>query len=208
MKTYKPLFHTILLLGLTWALTWGTSLNAQDLDEPFSKVIPPSPTVANLMQFEEVPIDYHTGQPSIAIPIFSKPLHKSLNFGLSLGYNTMGVKIDNRSGWTGTGWSLGGLGVISRTVRGIPDDFYKGENGPNNWVGVLRNPTFWNYDNLSDAAKDTLLWRAVGTSIDQYDTELDLYQFNFPGASGRFVVVLENDSLKAKLLSPESNIKI
>ncbi|WP_298761858.1 hypothetical protein, partial [uncultured Psychroserpens sp.] len=39
------------------------------------EVIPPSPTVANLMQFEEVPVSYYTGQPNISIPIYSKAIN-------------------------------------------------------------------------------------------------------------------------------------
>ena len=75
---------------------------AQELPE----VIPPSPTVANLMQFEEVPVSYYTGQPNISIPLYSKAINGDLAINIGLSYNTQGVKINNRSGWTGTGWSL------------------------------------------------------------------------------------------------------
>ncbi|WP_298755203.1 hypothetical protein, partial [uncultured Psychroserpens sp.] len=39
------------------------------------EVIPPSPTVASLMHFEEVPVSYYTGQPNISIPIYSKAIN-------------------------------------------------------------------------------------------------------------------------------------
>lgn len=70
------------------------------------QVIPPSPTVANLMHFEEVPVDNYTGQPDINISLFSKKINKDLTLPIVLRYNTLGLRIKERSGWVGTGWSL------------------------------------------------------------------------------------------------------
>ncbi|MBL4605675.1 MAG: hypothetical protein JKY02_08470, partial [Flavobacteriaceae bacterium] len=168
-------------------------------------VVPPSPTVASLMSLEAVPIAYYTGQPNISIPIFSKGLNKDLTLNIGLQYTTTGVQIDSRSGWTGTGWALQTGGVISRTVRGIPDEDKKQGH---NRTGVLNNPDFWNFDNLSYLEKDEFNWKAKGSSANRYDTELDLYQFNLLGVSGRFVVVNDNGILKAKLISKSQNIKV
>ncbi|MEM6523986.1 MAG: hypothetical protein AAF693_09345 [Bacteroidota bacterium] len=151
---------------------------------PLPDIVPPSPTVANLMKFEEVPVDHYTGQPEIELPIYSKQLHKNLGLNFRLRYSTQGVKVDNRSGWVGTGWSLDGPAVISRTVRGYPDEInLEGK------IGVFHNNDYWNYRNLTAADKDEFNWYAIGSSYKQYDTELDLYQFNLPNGSGRFVVV-------------------
>ncbi|MEM7110309.1 MAG: hypothetical protein AAF519_18930, partial [Bacteroidota bacterium] len=148
------------------------------------------------MKFEEVPVDYHTGQPEIQLPLYSKKLHKNLSMNFKLRYSTQGVKVDSRSGWIGTSWSLDGPAVISRTVRGYPDDInLEGK------IGVFHNNDYWNYRNLTAADKDEFNWYAIGSSYKQYDTELDLYQFNLPNGSGRFVVVKEDDALVAKLLS-------
>ena len=89
------------LLMLMWLLS-TSHLQAQELPE----VIPPSPTVANLMTFEEVPIDFHTGQPNISIPIYAKQISAQAGLNIALRYNTQGVKVDSRSSWVGTGWSL------------------------------------------------------------------------------------------------------
>ncbi|MBL4625909.1 MAG: hypothetical protein JKY42_12335, partial [Flavobacteriales bacterium] len=105
------------------------------------EVIPPSPTVASLMAFEEVPIDYYSGQPNIVIPLYSKAIGNGITLSVALRYTTTGVQINNRSGWVGTGWALETGGVISRTVRGLPDD----ANDTNK--GAYNNPDFWNYDN-------------------------------------------------------------
>ncbi|WP_425391688.1 RHS repeat domain-containing protein [Ekhidna sp.] len=172
---------------------------AQELPE----VLPPSPTVGNLMTFEEVPIDYHTGQPNITIPLLSKQAHPDLTMNAVLRYSTQGVKVDAHSGWVGTGWSLSAGGVVSRTIRGLPDHYNFSDK-----KGVLHIPNFWNYDNLTQDEKDEYRWNVLGTSAIRLDSELDLYQFSVNGMSGRFVVILEGNELKAKMISSVSNIKI
>lgn len=178
-------------------------LFSQELPE----IIPPSPTVSNLMQFEEVPVSYYTGQPNISIPIFSKSIGSNLSLDISLSYNTQGIKINNRSGWVGTGWSLNAGGVISRTVRGIPDEYLR-NSGLIKGEGVLHNDDFWNYDNLTFSQQQEFLWNSGGTPSDRYDYELDLYQFNIMGATGRFIIVKEAGQLVPKLLSNNQTIKI
>jgi len=190
------------ILFILLSLVVGYGQTKQDLPE----IIKPSPTVASLMRFEEVPVNYYTGQPNIAIPLFSKQLDKNLSLNLALQYSTQGIKVAELSGWVGTGWALEVGGVISRTVRDIPDEFQKGPNGIS--TGVLHNPDFWNYNNLSSADKKEFDWKAKGSSIDRYDTELDLYQFSLLGTSGRFIIIKENGILIAKLLSKNQNVKI
>ncbi len=173
-------------------------------------VIPPSPTVANLMQFEEVPVNHYTGQPNISIPLFNASLHQGLALNIGLSYNTQGIKIDNVSGWTGTGWNLEAGGVVSRTVRGLPDEKRKGYGSPHKGTGVFHNTDFWNYDAIDANSRSQFTWNANGSSSDKYDHELDLFQFNFLGISGRFIIVknLVTNKLETKLLTKNQNIKV
>ncbi len=181
-----------------------STIYAQD-DLKLPEVIPPSPTVASLMKFEEVPIDYYSGQPNIAIPIYSKAISKDIALSVALRYSTSGVKIDDRSGWVGTGWALETGGVISRTVRGLPDEFNDHRKG------VYNNSDFLNYDNLTTDAQVTYQWKVArgdaGSSY-QYDNQLDLYQYSLLGKSGRFVIVKNGSNFEAKLLSKDDNVKI
>jgi hypothetical protein len=178
------------------------SIFAQELPE----IIPPSPTVANLMKFEEIPISYYTGQPNISIPIYSKTINGALAMNISLSYNTQGVKINNVSGWTGTSWSLMAGGSISRTVRGEPDEINK-DYGTNK-VGILHNPDYWNYDNLSLEEKAKFNFKVIGDSMDKYDNQPDLYQFNFMGYSGRFIILKNGTTLEPHFISKSVNFKL
>lgn len=180
------------------------------------KVIPPSPTVANLMQFEEVPVSHYTGQPNITIPLYAKQLSNTLNLNMALSYNTQGIKLRSYSGWVGTGWNLEVGGVVSRTVRGLPDEKRKGDNlpGGSNGTGVLNNPDYWNYDDnpsgfILTGSREEFVWNANGNSQDRYDYESDLFQFSALGISGRFVITNGPGELPtAKLLTKDLEVEI
>jgi len=163
-------------------------------------IIPPSPSVATLMRFEEVPVDEYSGVPDISLPIYAKQLGGNLNFNIGLKYSPSGVKLKQRSGWTGTGWTLISGGAISRTVAGKPDDKLI--------TGVLHN-NFFNWDTMTFAEKEQFTWEAVnGTLNGVLDSEIDLYQFNFLGNSGRFVIVKNGGNVEAKILSYDQKLKI
>ncbi len=61
------------------------------------------------------------GSANIGIPIYDfSNSHGS--FGVSLGFNTKGLKVDDLSGPVGTGWNLNAGGGISRVVKDLPDE--------------------------------------------------------------------------------------
>lgn len=188
-------------LLLVFFVVITNSINSQELPE----IIPPSPTVANLMQFEEVPISYYTGQPNISIPIYSKSVSGGLSLNIGLSYNTQGVKLNSRSGWTGTGWSLNAGGTISRTVRGEPDEISTATHPVK--VGIYHLNDYWNYDSFS-TDKARFNYHVAGTSTKKYDNKPDLYQFNFMGYSGRFVILKNGNNLEPKFITNNSNIKV
>ena len=196
----KRTFLSVAFL-LTTSIFFG---QAPNIEATLPDIIPPSPTVANLMQFEEVPISHYTGQPNISLPIFDKEISAGLRMGISLDYNTQGVKVDNRSGWVGTGWTLTAGGSISRTVRDVPDETVKGQ--ANNKTGILHLPS---YESLPEDQKTEYNWKVIGSSVDKYDKEPDLYQFNFLGYSGRFIVTRGGgDSLEAQLITKNHDFDI
>ena len=108
-----------LLYGLSFGQIENNSL--ENFKTPMPDIIQPSPSVAALMKFEEVQVDYYTGSPSISVPLFAHNF-RGLNYDLTLNYNPSGVRVDEISTWVGTGWSLNEGGAVSRTVVGLPDE--------------------------------------------------------------------------------------
>ena len=116
MKNYT---HLIILL-LFYAVSHGQD---QPILTDMPKVIPPSPSVAALMKFEEYPVNNYTGIPNIAIPLYNvSTIDNALGIKLSLNYHPASAAGDEVAAHTGLGWTIMAGGTISRTVKGLPDE--------------------------------------------------------------------------------------
>lgn len=138
-----------------------------------SKVIYPSPTAASLGKYGEYPVSLYNGLVNIGQDIVTvKSGHLALN--VSLSYHASGNRPSDIPGWVGLGFSLNAGGVITRTIRDLPDDLTGGFYTSNTGVQDLWN----NYPNSE--------------FIEEYfsgdiDPQSDVYQFNFCGKAGEFV---------------------
>lgn len=214
----------------------NTALFAQnaEIKSDLATLIPPSPTVAALMKYEEIPVNNYTGVPNISIPLYNYNIPSSkIGINIGLSYHTASTKLDEVASDIGLGWSLTCTGSISRTVRGIPDEIYEvnqkfgiyksNTNNGNNYyqtIQSLLNTSFnpinsiiynpinsINYDDnsISDNVKEFLF---ETNTFGKYDTQHDLWQYNFNGHTGRFYIEKQtNGNLEVKLLSND-NLKI
>ncbi len=143
------------------------------------KIFPPSPNTASLGKYGEVPVGLYTGIPQISIPLTSIQ-EGSLSMPISLSYHAGGVRVEEIASWVGLGWSLNAGGVITRQVRGIPDEFDMERRS--NILGILRGgPT-------SISLMHDAIWG-------RRDIESDLYIFNINGISGTFFFGENNEIL-------------
>jgi len=168
---------------ITVGLSFNFSIYGQTGNKHVPSITRPSPTVAQLMKVEESSLDHYTGQPQIAVPLFSAKTG-NLDVGLTLSYNSSGIRTNEQSGWVGKGWSLETGGVISRSVVDLPDeietDIHKGTNSlANKFHSIFDLP-----DN-SEERKEFIYDAQWGKRIN-YDTKTDIYQFSFFGRTGRF----------------------
>ena len=161
-----------------------------------------SPEVSSLMKEVLSPVSLSSGTVNVNIPLYT--LQKgSISVPISLNYDASGVKVDAQPGWVGQNWSLSSGGMISRVVKGIPDETYftekidiliSGGNIPLQTysVGYLHNnhrlsTTQWEKDTEIDN------WAKNG----YYELEPDEFVFNFCGHSGVFYIN-ENDQIVVK----------
>lgn len=178
-------------------VTLGFSQNPE-IKAELPNVMPPSPTVAALMKFEEFPVSNYTGLPDLGIPIFSSPTkNKKLAINVSLKYHAGSNGANEIASDVGLGWSLIAGGSISRTVRSLPDEILEGPDSKSNGkYGVyhLPNRIFEVIDLLQNGYNTTTDLEIVrefyyeSMEKGKYDTEQDLWQFNFMGKSGRFLI--------------------
>jgi hypothetical protein len=152
-------------------------------------VVPPSPNVAAISKFGNIPVGLSTGIPAVGVPIYEwKGQNFGINFKVSLDYHAGGIKVDEMASTVGLGWALNAGGVISRTKRGIPDEF------PTD--GFLdRKLPIDAYDGntpVDYANSDRLFYRMNAGYI---DTQNDVFTYSFNGRSGKFVLGKNNDIL-------------
>ena len=88
-------------------LTICFSLSAEDKFGDYAtrkySVIPPSPEVASMMKYVDIPVSYFTGQPQIEIPIYTIT-EGSLSVPISLSYKGGGIKQNELPGVISSGW--------------------------------------------------------------------------------------------------------
>lgn len=157
-----------------------------------NKMFAAAPTANNLMKFEEVPVSYYTGIPDISIPLVGMSTSGTeIGIGVQLKYHPLSAKPEDRSGETGLGWSLIAGGTISRTIRG------GGIDEKNVTIGFSTPPKvkFGIYNEvynptgklMRDEPYDENEYK-YASGLGKFDTEYDLYQYNFMGQSGRFYI--------------------
>lgn len=223
------MMRKIILTTIFTLLTLADYL-AQDSKNHSPTVIPPAPSVNNLMKFEEIPISHYTGVPDVSIPIASMTTGiNNINMSLSLKYHSLSLKPEDRAGEAGIGWSLFAGGTISRTVVDLPDEIEtisvsgndsKRKSGIyldetlGNIVSSSKNytrkfidaiETSSNYLLLDDDNYRKLLYEALYQN--KFDTSYDLYQYSFLNYSGRFIVIKNNGVLVPVSLD-KNNLKI
>ncbi|WP_224994344.1 hypothetical protein [Cesiribacter sp. SM1] len=175
-------------------------------------VIGPSPNAAAFDKYDNVPVDYYTGVPNIAIPLHTI-INKELQLPISLSYHAGGIRVDEEASRVGLGWVLNAGGVINRVVNGI-DDFdsqygYLKHDSPeffdNQTTEVLKRG-----DNISHGECERYI---AGRTVDlsdylsdvyetneqlRYDLEPDVYTYNFLGHSGKFSLKKNLQAVKQK----------
>jgi len=135
--------------------------------------IPASPDAAALGKYGAIPVGPYTGTANISIPLYTIK-SGDLTLPVSLSYHSSGNKTEEMASSVGLGWSLNAGGVITRSIRGLPDEELNGFLTQSS-ASQIKNNT--NLDiNLNQTADGTV------------DSEPDVYNYNFAGYSGQFTM--------------------
>src|SRR3989304_992007 len=135
--------------------------------------LPPSPDAISMVNSGAL----YTGSVPVVIPIATLN-SRQLSTSISLSYSGGGVKVSEVASCVGLGFGLNYGGVITRVVKGKPDDdangyLYKASNMP-----VLED-----LDEGMDPAYADIVNFYNGT----WDGESDIFYYNFGGRAGSFV---------------------
>lgn len=168
----KSLFFKALLLAMIFG---QTRLAAQYAP----KVIPPSPNVAALLRYAEIPVDYSTGVPNIEIPIYTVESGK-LKLPIKLTYHASGIKVRDVASSAGLGWVVQAGGVVSRSTLGKFDESLNGFRSENDIASARSQATTEGAQINLIEKLDNIFYR------DLQDTQSDRYTYSFSGYTGSF----------------------
>ncbi|WP_321308610.1 BACON domain-containing protein [Marinifilum fragile] len=152
--------------------------------------ISPPPNTASLLELQDIPINYATGQPIIYIELHRIEIG-NISIPISLSYNAKGVRVNDISSAVGLGWSLVADGGIYRTINGLADDEITGWINNSNYdyspSAILsintQDPSFSEWSRLKNLA------------LNKYDTQPDDFSFSFFGNNGNFKFQYNNSTL-------------
>lgn len=81
----------------------------------------PSPNMASLGTFQNIPVSHYTGAPVVNVPLYTMQ-YRDLTLPIELSYHPAGIKPEVIPGWVGMGWNLMSGGSITRELRGAEDE--------------------------------------------------------------------------------------
>lgn len=156
-----------------------------------------SPNSASLKGALMSPVSLNTGKTGVSIPIYTIK-QKDIEVPIVLSYGSGGVKVDVHPGWVGSNWSLSTGGVITRNIKGVPDELYWKNDyvitDSKNTSGSQTLPIgyAWNYSinaasNWNTSQKITDLAKSGSNPSTLWvEAEPDEYIFECGGYSGKF----------------------
>ncbi len=181
----RLLLLTALLLNQLRTLGQGEPF----MDISLPQILPASPEAAGFVKAGYGNANLSNGAVSAGIPLYTLAV-KNVSWPISIAYSSQGVKVDESSSRVGYGWNLNAFGVITRTVKGKPDELATPYRIPPN-LGSAEAATFNFVKNLTNSNLS-------------YDAEPDIYHFNFGGYSGKFVF----DTSGNAFVTSHTNLKI
>ena len=169
-------------------------------------IVSQSPNAAELGKYGQFPVELSSGIPQIGIPLYQIASSK-LSLNISLSYHASGILVNQKATSVGLGWALNAGGVITRTVRGIPDDninagYLKGYEGTD---FPLRSEL------TNNSYKDYLFAKEVLQGIKDNQPVIFFYNFNvhsgkFSFGQNREPVTYPLDDIKIKLSTAKIDI--
>ncbi|WP_437922093.1 hypothetical protein [Sphingobacterium sp. LRF_L2] len=188
-----------------------------------------TPNVASMLKHVDFPVNHYTGIPEIKLPLYNVKVD-DFELQLNLNYLSTGLKVSEAASNVGLGWNIGSLGVISRVVKGIPDDYNRdGDISPTNDLPgdnvfeEKRYGLFWSNSadlirnfNMADTSFSYVRDKILNISYDYlpcnwylpyHDSHPDIFYFSVNGISGKFVFDSYENIQKIELI-PYQDIKI
>lgn len=172
-----------------------------------------TPAKASMNCGLDSPVNKITGAACFDIPIYTIETGGH-SLPVSLHYESSGFKVVDLASNVGMGWNIAASGMITRTVKGFPDELFCGytaqddPTNPNQGSDSIRRLVSElvgkPLDTILTDRDSTLFVALMGITENRYEGEPDIYSFSFAGYSGSFVHDMDGNIH----LIPEQNFAI
>ncbi|MGV1013276.1 MAG: hypothetical protein ACOYBS_12600 [Flavobacterium sp.] len=190
----KKIIKLILMFGFSIYSFGQNTQESTRVDLP--NFTPPSPESFKMTKYGDTSIDEFNGKVKLNIPIYNYTAGK-INLPISLNYYGAGVRINDLPTQVGINWTLDVGGLITREIRGLPDELAQASNTRLNLTSTQINDL--NQEDCTSQAAQLV------SIISLYDTEADVFKFNFLNFSGSFYL---DNNFEARLIKNDQNLKI
>jgi YD repeat-containing protein len=188
----KNLFKMFFLIPLILSNNAYAQLS---MEKQNKEVTIPNSQSYNIIKYGNVGANLYTGTVNYNLPVYTYK-DKDFEIPISLSYSSNGYRPNSRAGEVGLDWSLVAGGVITREVKGIPDEKTQFTMAPNQ-LGRSHYGFCYIY---SDSVSQENLFPQVGITESgniyfyneneaqtvAYEQSPDIYHFNFMGYQGSF----------------------
>lgn len=188
----KRQLSTIMSLSLLLAMAHAQ----MNIGQQNAKPATPEWKMYEFQKYGKIGASLYTGTVNYSIPVFTYK-DKDFELPVAITYSTNGFRTNHKSGILGHGWSLSVGGMITREIKGIPDEMSVATGIEN---GKFDSHTFYGYKFIDggfdsfevvplNTTSQTVMpggIRKEGSEIVYYETEPDIYSFNFLGYRGCF----------------------
>lgn len=209
---YRNFLPSIIVARLTVIITFLISLfNTVTAQQPYDlpTVIKPSPQSQAITRYGDYPMSDYTGLTDISIPLHTVTGRK-LSLPISMSFHASGRMANETNGPLGIRWTLNCGGVVTRTMKGVPDEWnrltsFDPGTAASNYLQNGNEPSF---DVLYSACPEGKESGAYGNSLGLYDSEYDIFNYALPnGKQGHFILKNQN-GVKVPMTIPYEPLKI
>lgn len=189
---------TLIITLLYFGIIKGQNPNSNNSSPTLPNITPPSPESFAITKYGDLPINEFSGMAGVIVPIHTFKAG-NLEVPISINYSGAGVKVNDYPTKTGVSWVLKSGGIITRIVKDLPDELagigYRIFHTPEEYVNLNTQ------DGTIGATKlaDYVTWQ------DNWDTEADIFTYDFNGYSGSFYL---DQNFNPVLIKEESSLKI
>ena len=168
-------------------------LNVNVIAQNIKKNTFQTPDVASLAAEVQTPVSLSSGSMSVEIPLYTLT-EGDIEVPVSLGYDATGVRVGSHPGWTGQNWTLKAGGMITRVIKGVPDEARVDAAYIYTWTNPAYTGSFvyppgymHNYSQLSSSSWNSTSFITSKASLaNPIELEPDEFIFNFCGQTGTF----------------------